>query len=220
MIYFLAKNNQSVFTELWEYITRTYLSPEMPYLVNISFGTGTLVTLKTILWGITIGVMVAAFLSVYNKRYIGGFVRAMISDGCIGAENAKTLDELGYLKHVAVRNAIKSGGTLCTWIRCVEEDEFLAEIEAKRAEFDEAHKDDKRPPKFKEIEFKRSCSTMRFYIPEEKVDDIERKFDPKGANLLSIILVCVIAILACALLSFALPELIKMMDNFVTVVSG
>ena len=106
------------------------------------------------------------------------------------------------------------------WIRCVEEDEFIAETDAKRAEFEEAHKDDKRPPRFKEVEFKRSCSTMHFYIPEDKVDDIERKFDPKGANLLSIILVCVISVLVCALLSFALPELIKMMDNFVTVVSG
>lgn len=220
MIYFLAKNNESVFSELWAYITNTYLSPEMPYLENISFGTGTLVTLKTILWGITIGVIVAAFVSVYNKRYIGGFVREMLSDGCIGAENAKTLDEIGYLRHIAVRNAIKSGGTLCMWIRCVEEDDFIRETEAKREEFIEAHKNDKRPPRFKTVEFKRNCSVMHFYIPEEKVDDIKRKFNPKGANLLSIILVCVISVLVCALLSFALPELIKMMDNFITVMNG
>ena len=220
MIYFLATNDKSLFVELWEYVYSTYLSPEMPYLENISFGTGTLVTLKTILWGITIGVIAAAILSVYNKRYIGAFIRKMLSDGCIGSENAKTLDELGYLGHIAVRSAIKSGGTLSMWVRCVEEDEFLSRLDDKRLEFEEAHKDDKKPPKFKEIEFKRDCSTMKFYIPEERAEVIEKRFDPKGANIWSVILVCVIAILLCALLSFALPELIKMMDNFITTVNG
>ena len=93
----ILASQKSLLEELWEYFNDTYFSPDMPYLENISFGTGTLVTLKTILWGITIGVIVAAFLSVYNKRYIGGFVRAMLSEGCVGPMGAKTLDELGYL---------------------------------------------------------------------------------------------------------------------------
>lgn len=220
MIYFLAKGDKNLIVELWEYIESTYFSPEMPYLENISFGTGTLVTLRTIIIGLTIGVIAASFLTVYDKRYIGGFIRRMIDEGCVGTDGAKTLDELGFLKHVAVRSAIRSGGNLSLWVRCVEEDEFLLEQDKKRAQFEEAHKDDKKPPRFKAVEFRRDCSTMHFYIPEEKKELAERKFNPKGANLLSVLLVCVIALLLCAGLCFALPELIKMMDNFVSVVNG
>lgn len=220
MVYFLAKSDKSLIVELWEYIESTYFSPEMPYLENISFGTGTLVTLRTILIGLTVGVIAASLLTLFNKRYIGGFIRKMISEGCVTPEGAKTLGELGFLRHVAVRSAIKSGGNLSTWVRCVEEDEFIAELDRKREEFEEAHKDEKKPPKFKAVEFKRNCSTMHFYIPEDKKELAERKFNPKGANLLSVMLVCIIALLLCAGLSFALPELIKMMDNFVSVVNG
>ena len=220
MIYFLAKNDNSLIVELWEYLESTYFSPEMPHLQNISFGTGTLVTLRTIIIGITIGIIAASFLTLYNKRYIGGFIRKMIAEGCVDAEGAKTLGELGFLRHVAVRSAIKSGASLSLWVRCVEEDEFLLEQDKRRVQFEEAHSGDKKPPKFKAVEFKRDCSTMHFYIPEEKRELAERKFNPKGANLFSVILVCVIALLLCAGLSFALPELIKMMDNFVSVVNG
>ena len=40
--------------ELWEYFVDTYFSPEIPNLENISFGTGTLVTLKTIIIGLVL----------------------------------------------------------------------------------------------------------------------------------------------------------------------
>ena len=220
MIHFLAKGDNNVFIEILEYLESTYLSPEMPYMENISFGSGTLITLKTILWGITLGVIVASFITVYNKRYIGDFIRKILDEECLDRDSAKTLVELGYIKHLAVRNAIKSGGTLSRWVRCVEEDDFLSEQEAKRADFEENHKDDKRPPRFKEIEFKRNFKTMHFYIPEDRKDMAERKFDPKGANLWSIILVCVVSVLVCAVLSFALPELMKMMDNFISVMNS
>jgi hypothetical protein len=220
MINFLAKTDKSVFVELWEYLADTYLSPELPYMENISFGTGTLITLKTILWGITIGVIAASFITIYNKRYIGGFIRKVIEDQCLSPDGAKTLEELGYINHIAVRNAIRSGGTLSRWVRCVEEDEFLSAQEIKRAEFEEAHKNDKKVPKFKEVEFKRDFKTMHFYIPADRKEMAEIKFDPKGANLWSIILVCVISVLLCAGLSFALPELMKMMDNFISVMNG
>lgn len=215
----LNTGSKSLFEELWIYFEETYFSPEVPRLENFTLGTGTLVSLKTILIGLTIGLIFASFITIYNKRYIGSFVRKMISEGCLDKENAKTLTELGYLKNIGVRQSIKTDKPLSRWIRCVEEDDYNKEMTKKRAEYEEAHKNDKKAPKFKEVGFKRDVKTMHFYIPEEKKYAIDVKFNAKGANWVSLILVAAISITVCAFLSFALPELIQMIDNFITVVS-
>ena len=203
--------------ELWEYFEETYFSPDVPYLENFTIDSGSLVTLKTILIGITIGLILASFMTIYNKRYIGGFILKLIREECLDAERAKTLEELGYLKKFGVRYVISSNGTLTRWVRCVEEDEFYAKQDAARAEFEEAHKNDAKPPKYKETEFKRDTKTMHFYIPEEKKYAADVKFEAKGANWLSFALVAVVSIILCAFLSYILPDIIKMVDNFISV---
>ena len=217
MLYLFSSNEKSLIEELWEYFEETYFSPEIPYLENFSFGTGSLVTLKTILIGITLGLIFASFVTIYNKRYIGGFIRRMLKEECLDAERARTLDELGYLKSFGVRRAISSSGTLTRWVRCVEEDEFYAKQDAERAEFEKAHEGDKNPPRFKETDFKRDVKTMHFYIPEERKYAADIKFDAKGANWLSFALVVVVSIALCAFLSYILPDIIKMVDNFISV---
>ncbi len=220
MLYLFSANEKSLLEELWEYFDETYFSPDIPYLENISLGTGTLVTLKTVLVGITLGLIFASFVTIYNKRYIGGFVRKLLREECLDADRAKTLDELGYLNKYGIRYAIRSSGTLTRWIRCVEEDEFYAKQDAEREAFEAAHKDAAKPPRFKEKEFKRDTKTMRFYIPEEKKYAADVKFEAKGANWLSFVLVTVVSIVLCAFLSYILPDIIKMVDNFISIAKG
>ena len=215
----ITAGGKSLFEELWEYFEETYFSPELPALDNLDFGTGTLVSLKTILVGLTIGLILASFITIYNKRFIGSFVRKLLEAECIDKDGAKTLEELGYLKNPAIRQAIKTDKPLSRWVKCVEEDEFYEEMAKKREEYETAHADDPKVPKFKEITFKRDVNTMHFYIPEDKRYAIDIKYDAKGANWVSFILVAVVALVVCAFLSFVLPDLIKMVDNFITVVS-
>lgn len=219
MLFFLSNSDKSLIEELWEYFETTYFSPEVPKLDNFSFGSGTLVTLKTIIVGLTFGLIFASFITIYNKRYIGNFIRKMLREECLDADRAKTLDELGYIKSVGVKHAIKSGGTLAHWVRCVEEDVFNAEMEKKREEFENEHKDEKRPPRFKEVEFKRDFSSMHFYIPEEKKYAADIKFDAKGANWGSFVFVTVVSIIICAFLSYILPDIVVMIDNFISVMN-
>ncbi len=215
----ISTGGKSLFEELFEYFEETYFSPEIPQLDNFDFGTGTLISLKTILVGLTIGLILASFITIYNKKYIGSFVRKLLAEECLDKKSAKTLAELGYLKSLGVRQAIKSDKPLSRWIKCVEEDEFYEEMERKRAEYEEAHKDNPKAAKFKEAAFKRDVATMHFYVPEDKKYTIDVKYDAKGANWVSFILVAVISIAACAFLSYTLPDMIKMIDNFITVVS-
>ena len=232
----ISVGGKSLFEELWEYFEQTYFSPEIPHLDNFDLGTGTLVSLKTILIGLTLGLIFASFITIYNKRYIGSFVRKMLKEGCIDKENAKTLEELGYLKNPIIRQTIKTDKPLSRWIKCVEEDEFNEEMAKKREAFEEEHRAEPeskekkkgkgkgkriakaKVPKFTEVTFRRDVNTMHFYIPEEKKYAIDIKYDAKGANWVSFILVAVVSIVACAFLCFALPDLIKMIDNVITVV--
>ena len=101
----LSVGGKSLFEELWEYFEETYFSPEIPALDNFDLGTGTLVSLKNILVGLTLGLILASFITIYNKRYIGRFVRKLLSEECISHESAKTL--AGYFRTIVRRG--KSG---------------------------------------------------------------------------------------------------------------
>ncbi len=216
VLYIFTNNEKNLITELWEYFVDTYFSPEMPSLDNISFGTGTMISLRMILIGLTFGLIFASFITIYNKRFIGSLVRKLLKEECLSADSAKTLSELGVSKNPLIRFSLRGGSPLSRWVKCVEEDIFNAEMARKREEFDEAHKHEKKPPKFKEISFTRNAKKMHYYIPEEKKHAADIKFDAKGANWVSFILVAVISILLCAFLSFILPDMIKMIDNFIS----
>ncbi len=227
MLYLFANNEKNFFTEmselfveLFDYFNDTYFSPEVPVLENFSFGTGTLISLRMILIGFTFGLILASFITIYNKRYIGGFVRKLLSEECFSHGSAKTLSELGYINNPIIRFSLRTGSPLSRWARCVEEDEFYAKMEKNREEFEKEHCDDKKPPKFKEVEFKRDVKTMHFYILEDKKHTADIKFDEKGANWISFIVVVIVSVALCAFLSYTLPDLIKMIDNFISVVKS
>lgn len=220
MLNIVISSEQSLFEELWEYFVDKYFTIDMPYLENISMDTGSLVTIPSIIIGLILGIVIAAGCSIFNKRYIGGFVRHIIYNECFDASSAKTLYDLGYLKSPAIRSVIKSSGSLSRWVRCVEEDHFIEEIAKKREEFEELHKNDAKKPKFKEPPFKRDLNTMHFYIPKERKYAAEIKFDDKGAHLGTFIIIVVLAIILCAFLFFIMPDILKMIDNFISIMKN
>lgn len=217
MLGLILVKEKGLFEELWEYFNDKYFTVDMPYMENFSIKSNALFSFRILIIGITIGLVIASAMSVYNKRHIGSFIRKLISEGCLRPDNAKTLEELGYIKNIGVRSAIKSGGTLSRWARCREEDEFVAAIKEQKAKFDEEHKEDAKAPKFIEPEFRRDCNTMHFYLPEEKKYAAEVKFDDKGARWWAVAIVAVAAIVLCAFICYILPDAIKMVDNFVTI---
>lgn len=210
---------KSLFAELYEYFSNKYFSLEMPVLDNFSIDARTVSTIRMMIIGITIGIIIASAASVYNKRHLGALIRTMIEKDCMSPDNAMTLEELGYEKSIGIKNAVKSGGTLWRWARCREEDEFVDEMKLKREEFEKMHEGEKNPPKFKEIDFKRDVKTMHFYLPEEKKYAAEIKFDKKGFKWSGVILVGIFAIILAAFLCYMLPDVIKYFDNFITVIS-
>ena len=206
--------------DLWSYIVDNFFSTEMPYYENFTIQSNALLSIRWIIIGITIGIIFAAISTVYNKRYLGDFIRLLIYRDCLDASRAQTLAELECDRSVGVRSAIKTGGHLSRWVRCSEEDRFYADQEQERIKHEELHKDDKHPPKFRELTFKRDCNTMHFYIPEELKDSAEVKFDTQGANWLGVLTVSVIAVVVGLLFCYFLPEVLTHVDNFLSIING
>lgn len=183
---------------------------------NLGISASTLTGLRGIIVALFIGVVIGAISSMFNRRVLGDFVRALTSEGCRTPESAKTLAELGFLKNTAVRASLRAGGVLGRVVSCVEEDAYNASVVEKRGiyELRAAESGEKTAP-FRVVPYKRDISTAHFYIPAEKCDSAEMRFRKKGTNWA----VLVIGIIASAVLLWLvlriLPELLQMLDNFV-----
>lgn len=220
MTRFLIAGAFTSVNDLWEFIVDNFFSTELPYYENFTIQSNALFSIRWVIVGLTIGIIFAAISTVYNKRYLGDFIRLLIYTDSLDASRAKTLSEFGCARSVGIRSSIKSGGHLERWVRCAEEDQFYAALEQQRTEHEELHKDEKHPPKFREPTFKRDCKTMHFYIPAELKESAEIKFDAKGANWLGVIIVSGIAIAVCLLSCYFLPDVLTYVDNFLSIING
>ena len=106
----------SLVQELWNYFVEKYFSVDMPYLENFQVESNALFSLRWVIIGITIGIIIASISTVYNKRHIGDFIRNVLYHQCYDAKSAKTLLELEYAGVPGIMSAIKTGGSLTRWV--------------------------------------------------------------------------------------------------------
>lgn len=202
--------------DTWFDIINDIFSLEMGQYENLGFGDFAFTNLRGILFGMVLGIIFASYLSIFNRRVHGAFVRSLIEENCSTPATAKTLAELGYLKNSAVRSALRSGNTYRGIIRCVEAEDYYASREQARGEYEArvAASGEKAPP-FSAPEFKHDFSTSRFYIPEDQHFSASMRFEKKGASILSAVVITIVSIvLFWAILKF-LPEIMQFIDNFV-----
>lgn len=147
-----------------------------------------LVDLNFILIGLYVGIVLALIFSCYRKGYIGGAVRALLKAKAHSAEAAKTPEELGLAKKPLLLRALRRRrfGGL---VRCVDES-----------------------PEEKKKDF----SHERYYIPEDHRYQAEDRYSRKGLGIGTVIFWAIFLIPVFMLLRFAIPELLQMLDNFIT----
>lgn len=220
IIYLMIACSGQTIGNLTNFIEEALFSLEMPTYENFSVQSNALFSVKWIIIGVTVGIIFASAATVYNKKYIGGFIRRLISAECLDAARARTLSELECSHLPGIRGAIKTGGTLSRWVRCAEEDEYYRGVEEQRAEHLEKYKDEAHPPKSVVRPFKRDCGCMHFYIPEERREAIEKKFDERGSGWLTFAAVTVIAIILCILACYFIGDILTYVDGFITFMNG
>lgn len=125
----MSSNGESLLSELFEYFKEKYFTPHLDDYSHLSVSAN---MITTVTFGLFIGINIAALLAIFNKRVLGDFVRTLISHECFSPQKAKTLSELGFIKNSSVRGSLRSGVTLKRVVHCREEEEYYAELDAKR----------------------------------------------------------------------------------------
>lgn len=213
-----AAEEPSLFAELRDYFVDKYFSIEFGNYENINVSADGLFSVRSILICLFIGILAASVMAIFNKRVLGDFVRAVAREDADSPERAMTLEQLGFRKNSAVRSALKRHGALRRVVRCAEDDradleagfplrpgiaELYGEVEpvpgapgAGRTNLDGAH----------------------FFIPRAEMTSAEIRYERKGTNWLSFFGILLVCIVCVSLLFQLLPDVLQLLDNFLTMV--
>ncbi len=206
----------SLIEELWNYFSDKYFSLDMTQYDNLNMGTGSIVTMSSIVLGLFIGIVIAAAMACYDKNILGDFVRKVVYEECLSPESAKTLYELGYARSMAVRSNLKRTTKLGRVVRSVERDAYERDTEAARAAYIEKHGSDKG---FSAPPFKLDVDTAHFYIPDEEHYRAEVRFEKGGSGWRAFLLVLLVSVIGIALVCFLLPDMLQLVDNFIGIMN-
>ena len=212
-----AYTEPTLWEELWAYFHDKYFAPSAPQYEHIHLGSSTIVSMQSIVWGLFIGVIIAAAIVCYDKNRLGAFVREITRQQALWPDKAKTLYELGFEGNGAVKQSLRSHNHLGRIVRCVERDRYEAEVEAARAAYIEEHGSDK---DFSMPPYRINFEEDHFYIPDEEHYRAEVRYDNKGSGWRAFLLVLLVAIVSVALLLFLLPDMLQMVDNLIDILSA
>jgi len=208
-------DDTTIWQDLWYYIYTNYIYPEDIYYENLKLSGGSMANLRNILFGLLFGLVIASFAMTFNKRVLGNFVRKVLSAEALSPESAKTLEELGFNKNYLIRHGVRRGTNIRTVVKCREEEEYNASLREKMLEYEEKRKADRSLPPFKWVDYAVDADRDHFYIPEEKKYSAEMRFEKRGSSWGALVFVTIISIVLFAVLFFAIPEILKLVDGFV-----
>ena len=200
--------------DFWNDFYTNYVDPHEVY-EHLDLGSGSLLSIRMIIIGLFIGIALAGFAAVFNKRVLGALVRRMLAEECLSPESAKTLDELGFGANLFIRFAMRSNGVnLRRVVKCREEELYYEELDKQRKAHEKARETDPSLKKFKEIPYRTDVLEDSFYIPEEMKYVAELKFESKGTSWLGIIVLMLVSIIMLVAVLIALPEILGLIDDF------
>lgn len=213
-LFALAEGKTTIWEDLWEYIRDVYFAVDGNYQ-NLGLDTGTVTSVRLIVLGLFVGVIIACVAMAYNKQVLGGFARKLLSLEVNSADKAKTLEQLGYHKNPFIRNAVQRSVSLRRVVRCVEEERYYREQNEDREAYEEKRKSEPKLPKFREQEYRVDSKLDSFYIPEDLTYTAERKFNSKGSSWLVTIISIVLLFIAFFVLLLVLPNVLGAVDDFI-----
>lgn len=244
-----TKLGSSYLSDLFEYIKDKFFTVDYGDYENIKISSGGLVSAGSVILGISVGIIIAAISAMFTKRIIGSFVKKVVTDECFDEKSAKTLAELGYGKNPSVRGAVRSNQVLKKYLRVVTEDfdgtdevisdnaaapaeptrgsDNASNINGDGAQTDNIAELEKRLPDglrrgsvSVENAGRLDLETARFFIDRERSYSAEVRFEKKGSNPVTVVLIACLTVVTAILAIKLLPDLLRMLDNFIGMVKG
>lgn len=214
-VFAAAAQQTSPFKEFFVDFYHQYIVPDVHY-ENLNFGSGSFLSVRMIVVGLFIGIALAGFAAVFNKRVLGSFVRRLIAQECLSPDSAKTLDELGFGANIFIRFAMRTSGVnLRRVVKCREEELYYEQLAKEREAYELEREKDPKLPKFEETPYRVDVLEDSFYIPEDKKYVADMKFAANGTSWLGIIALFVVSFIALVLVLVALPSILGLIDDFV-----
>ena len=68
-------------------------------------------------------------------------------------------------------------------------------------------------------QYRMDVENDHFYIPDEEHYRAEVRFDNQGSGWRAFMLVCIVAVMAAALICFLLPDMIQLVDNMIGILT-
>ena len=215
MSQFMLKGGWDEFYESLIASIKDFFNPTLSGYDNFNFGSGNIVNIHVIVFGIFIGVMAASIYAIYTKQVLGKFVRALLSEEATSPESAKTLRELGFSKNYAIIQGLK-GYTLGRVVSCIEKDEYIESTNRMRASHEEsraeAKKQGKRIPAFREPKFDKKVSECRYYIAEKNKYTAQMRFNPNGSGYGTFFFVLMVSLMCIVIIYALLPQILAFAD--------
>ncbi len=193
------------FGDIFDYLRETYWEVDFGSYRNFSLG-GYGATLAQIITALMIGCILASAVMLYERRYVGGFVRRLLAEEAFDEASAKTLSELGFEKSGALKMSLRSRDSAVRKLVRYTDEEWgdvspIGEGEKNRKT---TYKDS--------IDF----DAARFYIPVDLRNRAEVRYESKGTNLRSFLLTVVVCLVGGALIIRFLPVFFHFIDNVMT----
>jgi hypothetical protein len=201
---------RSLFERIWLYFRGSSV-----FYPSLGMDDYDVMTARFVAVGLFVGVAIAVFMTVFNKRVLGDIVRGFIKKGAFSPDTALTLDQMGLADSFVARFVVKRSTSLRRVVKCREEERHIASLDVRRTEYENRRKNGEKLPKFKEVEYKVNVLSDSFYIPEDMKHMAEVKFDKKGTTWIGAAVITVIAALISAALVAFMPQIFELIDGLV-----
>jgi hypothetical protein len=212
---FLSSQGEDTLWGLIKEVIDDFFSLDLGNYQNLGIPDSMLSGLRGVIVAFYLGVILASFAAVFNKKAHGGFVRTLIECGCNSPENAKTLSELGLERSALVKAAIKSKSAYHGILFCVEKEEYDKKVTRGRSIYllRAAEEGEKQRP-YEPASYQYDFSSAHFYIPDALRYEAEFRFQKKGSGIGSAIFITLASVvLMWATIKIA-PDILQFFDNF------
>ena len=171
------------------------------------------VSFKLIIWGLYIGIVLGTLGSVIFRHYSGKIIKSLVRSSANSEETAKTLRELGLNKSPFVRGYLKDDSLIRRSVMICD-DPYKSAEHGKIKKF--WYEKFLRTPVPMSIDFNKA----KFYLPEENRIAAELRFKEEKHPVRNFVLSAVILSAVALFAAFAIPELLQMLDNFISLINA
>lgn len=205
----------TLWQDIWDYIYYNVISPDPVYYPNLGLGKDAMPMVRLTIVGLLIGVLIASFAVIFDKRVLGAFVRKLLREECLSSESAKRLSDLGFASKHTIKNSLRRGTTLRSVVKCREEEEYYAKLAKEKEEYEQKRAEDPSLPEFIDVPYRVNADADHFYIPEEKKYTADIRFEKKGTSWITFVIALIVAVILFFVLIVSIPEILSLLDQLV-----